>query len=52
MSFLGGGLRPLPNLPPFLGGGLRPPSELPPGMAPAKPALEQSVHIRETRVAQ
>jgi hypothetical protein len=28
----------------FLGGGLRPPSEPPPGIAPAKPALEQSVH--------
>jgi len=38
MSLLGGGLTaPLPNLPP--------------GMAPAKPALEPSVHIREWRTA-
>jgi hypothetical protein len=38
MSLLGGGLTaPLPNLPP--------------GMAPAKPALEQSAHIRERRAA-
>jgi hypothetical protein len=34
----------------LLGGGLRPPSEPPPGMALAKPALEQSVHVRARRV--
>jgi SAM-dependent methyltransferase len=34
----------------YLGGGLRPPSEPPPGLAPAQPALDQSVLIRERRV--
>jgi len=33
----------------FLGGKLRPPSEPPPRMAPAKPALEQSVRMRSER---
>jgi SAM-dependent methyltransferase len=46
---LGGGLRPPSEPPPrdFLGGGRRPPSGPPPGMAPAKPALEQSIPVRE-----
>jgi riboflavin synthase len=33
----------------LLGGGLRPPSEPPPRMAPAKPALEQSVRMGSER---
>jgi lipid-A-disaccharide synthase len=51
IDLLGGGLCPPSEPPPGirLGGGLCPPSEPPPGIAPAKPALEEPVHVRERR---